>query len=359
MDKILTIIIPTYNMEKYLRRCLDSLLIDEEGMKQLEVLVINDGSKDSSSEIAHEYQDKYPDTFRVIDKENGNYGSCINRGLKEATGKYVKVLDADDWFDTQSFSYVLKKIGEINVDMILTNHVIVNDKGTAKSYYKLDLRENIELQFEDIVIFNGKIPMQMHCIIYKRSILNQIGYIQTECMSYTDTEWVLYPSIAVEKVMYFDTYLYCYLVGRDGQTVSDKEMEKTSSTFLRLVDILLKNSKRNLTSTDVIHKKFIMDYLYWQLKSLYYRYLVLKRDDLSELIEFEQSLDLSFISRLNNVKLYGVKYIHIWHKNKHKKISKWLYFYFDKCFLLHRLKCDFINTFGHLKSAKKIFRNLE
>lgn len=87
-------------MEKYLRRCLDSLIIDEDGMKQLEVLVINDGSKDSSSQIAHEYQDKYPDTFRVIDKENGNYGSCINRGLKEATGKYVKVLDADDWFDT-------------------------------------------------------------------------------------------------------------------------------------------------------------------------------------------------------------------------------------------------------------------
>ena len=70
MNKILTIIIPTYNMEKYLRRCLDSLIIDEEGMKQLEVLVINDGSKDSSSQIAHEYQDKYPDTFRVIDYEN-------------------------------------------------------------------------------------------------------------------------------------------------------------------------------------------------------------------------------------------------------------------------------------------------
>lgn len=77
-------------MEKYLRRWLDSLIIDEEGMKQLEVLVINYGSKDSSSQIAHEYQEKYPDTYRVIDKENGNYGSCINIGLKEAKGKYVK-----------------------------------------------------------------------------------------------------------------------------------------------------------------------------------------------------------------------------------------------------------------------------
>lgn len=114
MNKILTIIIPTYNMEKYLRRCLDSLIIDEDGMKQLEVLVINDGSKDSSSQIAHEYQDKYQDTFRVIDKENGNYGSCVNRGLKEATGKYVKVLDADDWFDTANFTSFLDFIKKVS-----------------------------------------------------------------------------------------------------------------------------------------------------------------------------------------------------------------------------------------------------
>ena len=98
MEKLLTIIIPTYNMEKYLDKCLSSLIVDDkELMTQLEVLVVIDGAKDRSSEIAHTYQDKYPDTYVVIDKENGNYGSCINRGLKEASGKYVKVLDADDY----------------------------------------------------------------------------------------------------------------------------------------------------------------------------------------------------------------------------------------------------------------------
>lgn len=105
MDKILTIIIPTYNMEKYLRHCLDSLIVPN--MDKVEVLMINDGSKDSSSAIGHEYQNRYPKTFRVIDKENGNYGSCINRGLKEATGKYVKVLDADDSFDQLIFKNTL------------------------------------------------------------------------------------------------------------------------------------------------------------------------------------------------------------------------------------------------------------
>ena len=95
MEKLLTIIIPTYNMEKYLNQCLDSLLT-EKAQGLLDILVVIDGSKDRSSEIAHGYADKYPETVRVIDKENGNYGSCINRGILEGRGKYVKILDADD-----------------------------------------------------------------------------------------------------------------------------------------------------------------------------------------------------------------------------------------------------------------------
>ena len=86
-NKNLTIIIPTYNMQEYLQKCLSSLIV-KKGLETLEVLVVNDGSKDNSSIIAHEFEAKYPGVFRVIDKENGNYGSCINRGLKEATGKY-------------------------------------------------------------------------------------------------------------------------------------------------------------------------------------------------------------------------------------------------------------------------------
>ena len=81
MDKILSIIVPTYNMEKYLQNCLDSLLLSEKQMQDYEVWIINDGSKDRSSEIAHSYELRYPDTFRVVDKNNGNYGSCINCGL--------------------------------------------------------------------------------------------------------------------------------------------------------------------------------------------------------------------------------------------------------------------------------------
>ena len=99
MSKILTVISPSYNMEKYLKRCLSSLIVDQRMMSHFEALVINDGSKDRTSLIGHSFEDRFPDTFRVIDKKNGHYGSCVNYGLKEARGTFVKILDADFSFD--------------------------------------------------------------------------------------------------------------------------------------------------------------------------------------------------------------------------------------------------------------------
>lgn len=92
MDKVLTVIVPVYNMEKYIRQCLESLVIGG-------VLVVLDGSKDGSAEIAYEFVEQYPDTFRIIYKANGGHGSAINTGLMMASGEYVKILDSDDWVE--------------------------------------------------------------------------------------------------------------------------------------------------------------------------------------------------------------------------------------------------------------------
>ena len=152
MDKILTIVIPTYNMEKYLDKCLTSLIVgDFELMRRLEVLVVIDGAKDRSSEIAHSYENKYPDTFRVIDKENGNYGSCINRGLKEATGKYIKVLDADDSYNSSAFQRYLNALKTLDVDLVINNYTIVNECGQAVSRHNRDIKELVRYSQGEIL----------------------------------------------------------------------------------------------------------------------------------------------------------------------------------------------------------------
>lgn len=220
MQKLLTIVIPTYNMQDYLHRCLDSLVLkDEQLMSQLEVLVINDGSKDNSSAIAHEYKEKYPNTFRVIDKENGNYGSCINRGLKEATGKYIKVLDADDWFDTMNFEKYLRFLYTTDVDLVLSDFDNVSEDGTVQKTHSYNIPEG---QWRISELGDALYDMWMHAVTYKRAIFEGLNYHQTEGISYTDQEWIFLPMSRVKSLCGFPHVVYKYLVGREGQTVDPK-----------------------------------------------------------------------------------------------------------------------------------------
>lgn len=233
MNKLLTIVIPTYNMQNYLHRCLDSLLLPDKQMEQLEVLVVNDGSKDNSSAIAHEYETKHPKTVRVIDKENGNYGSCINRGLKEATGKYIKILDADDWFDTAEFSRYLDELQTIDADMILTNHQVVDDAGNLTRKYAYDLEPNKLFAFQEYT--EPGVYFAMHSITYRSEMLRSINYHQTEGISYTDTEWVFYPQHGIKTCIYLPYDVYRYVVGREGQTMDSKVLLKSVSHYDKLL----------------------------------------------------------------------------------------------------------------------------
>lgn len=260
MNKVLTIIIPTYNMEKYLHRCLDSLIIDEEGMKQLEVLVINDGSKDSSSQIAHEYQDKYPDTFRVIDKENGNYGSCINRGLKEATGKYVKILDADDCYYkenipeflnilTNSDAHILFSPYDIyTFDSILKDEMQCVDLPNGKTFdiAEIEWANNIENKYR-----------AMHCMAVATDVLKKNEYYQTEGISYTDVQFVFYSVLYSKDCAFYNKPIYKYYLGRDGQTMSEVSMKRSYMHFYKNARVMM-DSYMTLPETIAENKRIML-----------------------------------------------------------------------------------------------------
>lgn len=246
MQKLLTIVIPTYNMQDYLARCLDSLIIkDDDLMSKLEVLVVNDGSKDNSSAIAHEYEAKYPNTFRVIDKENGNYGSCVNRGLKEAAGKYIKVLDADDWFDNSNFEKYLSVLSSIDADLILTDFSIVDaDSMVASLAYHPELQTGKIYTFKECSLDEVGVYM-MHAVTYRVELLRLIRYVQTTGISYTDTEWAYNPLYAVHTMAYFNLNVYQYLVGREGQTMDPKVMMRTINHHEIIARSLIENEEKH------------------------------------------------------------------------------------------------------------------
>lgn len=220
MTKTLSIIIPSYNMEDYLTRCLDSLII--KNMNYLEIIVVNDGSKDRTLKIAQSYARQFPKTVTVIDKCNGNYGSCINAALKIATGKYIRILDADDYYDSSSLQQFMEFLNAQDCDMILSDYVTVNSTGQMTSApITLPLQDLAYKQFtieELLQRYTGIISQ--HFITYRKNILEQIQYHQTEGISYTDMQWIFEPMTQVQSVTYFPHVIYMYFVGRDGQTVS-------------------------------------------------------------------------------------------------------------------------------------------
>lgn len=244
MNKLLTIVIPTYNMQDYLHHCLDSLIVPDEQMAQLEVLIINDGSKDSSSAIAHEYETKYPSTYRVIDKGNGNYGSCVNRGLAEAQGKYIKVLDADDWFDTAEFSHYLDELKHTDVDMVLTPFSTYNECADAVSLFtQPNIREGIVMDFQTYSS-EKMYRYSMHMITYRTSMVRDMNYRQTEGISYTDTEWTHIPQYEVKTFIWMPYAVYCYRIGREGQTMDPSVLAKNIWKYEVICNSLIENSKK-------------------------------------------------------------------------------------------------------------------
>ena len=216
--KLLSIIIPTYNMENYLHRCLDSLIVSDENMQLLEILVINDGSSDASSAIGREYAIKYPQTFRVIDKENGNNGSCINRGLREMTGKYVRLLDADDYYNTENFNRFLSILQGTDTDLVLSDMAFTYADGNKRRVsYSYDTGKVYDDSLFEKKEFVDK--MKMHATTYRKAILDRVNYRQTEGIAYTDQEWIFYPMTVVDSVCYIPLEIYEYMIDRVGQTM--------------------------------------------------------------------------------------------------------------------------------------------
>lgn len=226
MNKLLTIIVPSYNVAKYLARGCESLNIPS-CREQLEVLIVNDGSKDSTSDIGRSFAKRYPDTFRVVDKTNGNYGSCINRGLAEATGVFVKIMDGDDSFDPDGLAQLAEilniyKSDDSEVDAVLSRVDCINEDG-KRWPDSVSIGENSDVpvgtpfdmnQLPEGVVFS------MHTITYRTSVFRGFSYHQTEGISYTDNEWRIIPMAIVRKAVAIPAVVYLYLVGRDGQTMN-------------------------------------------------------------------------------------------------------------------------------------------
>lgn len=225
MSKVLSVIVAAYNVEKYLENTLSSCVLESRQLQEdYEVIVVNDGSTDETSAIARSYMQRYPDVFRVIDKINGGYGSVINEGIKAAKGKYFKLLDGDDWYDTKALEEMVQCLKQCEDDMVLTSYSTRYEVTGRREIVQYDqIKEFEEVIVQDLPtaelqkLIKG---IQMHGICYKTEILRKISMPITEHCFYTDNEYVIYGMAYIKTVIYYPIDLYQYRIGREGQSVS-------------------------------------------------------------------------------------------------------------------------------------------
>ena len=269
-EKVLTIIIPMYNMEKYIDQCLSSLCFGE-GMERMEVLVINDGSKDNCPAIAHDYEVRYPQTFRVIDKENGNYGSCINRGVAEATGKYIRVLDADDFYATKNLPDFVKFLQGADLDMVYTKFSRVDECGNVIWRSRVLRKPGTVYGLSDLY---PRLHMAMHNITYRTEVLRRIAYRQTEGISYTDQEWIFLPMAFVERWQYYPEFIYVYRSEREGQTMSPERIVRDIDQEMQGMMVMVNHYERLKTGLSSEQKGYLKNRLMTRARLIYKRFLL-------------------------------------------------------------------------------------
>ena len=246
-------------------------------LQRLDIIVVNDGSTDRTSEIAHQFEHDCPNVFRVIDKTNGNYGSCINVALPEAKGVYIKILDADDTFDTTVLSKYLSFLAalpeESIPDVVFNDFSIVDPSGRKMSKCDLSFTGNPDFSISMFDYSSGK-ELWMHSIAYRTSFLRTIGYRQTEGVSYTDQEWATIPMMKAFSFRYCSGELYRYLVGRSGQTVNKFVLYRHFSQHFIVAERIISDYLKYKQIADPEHLRFVKHQIEHHLLFFYFQTLV-------------------------------------------------------------------------------------
>ena len=226
--KLLTFTIPCYNSQDYMRHCIESIL---PGGEDVEILIVDDGSKDDTAAIADEYAEKYPTIVKAIHQENGGHGEAVNAGIRNATGLYFKVVDSDDWVDKEALKKILDAVkgfvdADSPVDMVISNYVYEKVGMKHKKVIRYDnvLPQNQVFRWDDIGRFRLDQYILMHSVIYRTEMLKLCQLELPKHTFYVDNIYVYYPLPHVRTLYYLNVDFYRYFIGREDQSVNEKVM---------------------------------------------------------------------------------------------------------------------------------------
>ena len=225
----LSIIVPVYGVEKYIDKCLNSLV--KQSLKEIEIIVVNDGTTDNSQKIIDKYVKKYPDKIKSYIKENGGQGSARNYGLEKANGEYIGYVDSDDFVEKDMYKKLYNKAKENNYDIVVCGNYNVSEDYQNKNIDAFINNYNTDLEN----IFFGK--MAVWNKIYKRDILIKNKLEFKEKVWYEDLAFTLKAIMNSNTFAFIDEPLYDYLI-REGSTMNNSNVQRNLEILDAFNDIL-------------------------------------------------------------------------------------------------------------------------
>ena len=262
--KLLSVVIPCYNSQEYMKYCIESLL---PGGEDVELLIVNDGSSDKTAEIANEYVKAYPKIIRVIHQENGGHGEAVNTGIKNATGLYLKVVDSDDWVDTRAYLKILNKLKEFtnekkSIDMFISNFVYEKEGSKFKKVMKYDnvLPEEKIFSWNDIGNFKKGQYILMHSVIYRTQLLRDCNLVLPKHTFYVDNLFVYVPLKYVQNIYYLNVDFYRYFIGREDQSVNESLMIKRIDQQIKVNKLMINEVDLQSIENEKLYR-YMLNYL--------------------------------------------------------------------------------------------------
>ena len=321
--KKVSIIVPVYNVEKYLTKCLDSLV--NQTLKDIEVIVVNDGSPDNSQTIIDKYNKKYPDIIKSYIKENGGQGSARNLGLKKATGEYIGYVDSDDYVSIDMYEKMYNKAKEDDYDIVMCTHTVVNENNGSEFIENLFLKTDND---KDNAFFNNAGVCNK---IYKRELLKGLEFRSK--VWYEDLDFVSIVIMKSNKIGFINLGLYYYLY-REGSTMNNNNILKNLdilASFDSVLDYLKKHKECKKYYPQIEYLAIYHIYIAAIVRVINVKNVSCKKEIIDKLTKY---MDVNFKEFKNN------KYLYLLDRNKkiiYNLINKRHYFIVRLIFKVKRL----------------------
>ena len=281
-EKTVSFIVPAYNAEKCIKKCLSSFVSDDGTVSdELEVIVVNDGSTDGTEETAAEFVSKYPDAFFLISKKNGGHGSAINTAVQKARGRYIKVVDADDWVLTENLPGYISALRDTEADAVITHfHTVDMLSGRRTAITSAGVAFDRAYSMEELMKA-GKNALRccmFHGITYRTDFYRSCGVKLSEGISYEDQEYCTLPFMDAGTIMFLDAFLYEYLTGSADQSMSDRNQVARAWQLKSVFDNILRSYTARKESLPEPARQYLLYKLAETLQN-YYITMLIRSDD--------------------------------------------------------------------------------